>query len=223
VSFLNQLKAQANAVQAAKSVAQTQAQIEAQARLERTETACNTTWTYLSEMAHQLNILAPDGPKFSVDGKTPWPSMKLVDFRVDFRKKTLSNRELFSSMGIGWEVVPSQRKLGSGRVTVNFLPELKKVEARLAAGNIEHQRFQVRHAQTQSIQAITFEYRTQAHASISVKPDHDLGELSFRFSNVSGLAVQIASWSADLIQESFLDELAKLVMSRPSRLFPTPD
>jgi hypothetical protein len=223
VSFLSQLKAQASAVQAEKAVAQTQAQIDAERRLVQTEIACKAVWEYLSEAASQLNILVPEGPRLSVDGKTFWPTMKLVDFRVDARKKLLGDREVYASIGLGWEILPLKGKPALTRISVNFLPELQKVEARLSAGGIQHERTQVRHPEKQSVQAISFEYRNQARGSISVTPDHDKGTVSFRFWNVSGLATQTGAWPADMIDEPFLDELAKLLVSQPSLLFPMPD
>jgi hypothetical protein len=223
VSFLSQLKAQASAVQAEKAVAQTQAQIDAERRLVQTEIACVTAWEYLSEVASQLNVLVPEGPRLSVDGKAFWPTMKLVDFRVDARKKLVGDREVFASIGLGWEILPLKGKPALTRISVNFLPELQKVEARLSAGGIQHERTQVRHPEKQSVQAISFEYRNQARGSISITPDHEKGRLSFRFWNVSGLATQTGTWPADMIDEPFLDELAKLLVSQPSLLFPIPD
>ncbi len=220
MSFLSQLKAQANVVQAANAEAQTQAQIEADGRIDRTEAACKIAWNYLGEMARQLNILTPQGPVFSVDGKTPWPVMKLVDFRTDSRKKILRNREIFSSIGVGWDIVPQQGKPVQINISVNFLPELQKVESRLSAGGILHERFQVRHPEKQSVQAIAFQFHTQARGSIHVTPDHEQGTLAFRFFNISGLAVQTGVWAAELVQVPFLDELAKLVLSQPSHFFP---
>lgn len=218
-SFLNQLKSQATAVQAEKAVAHTQAQKEAEGRLLKTEAACRMTWNYLSDMVSQLNILTPDGPKFSVDGKSLWPAMMLTDFRADSRKKTLQDREVFSSIGIGWEIVPKAGKPPLERLSVNFLPELQKIEALLTGCHIKYDRFQVRHPEKQSIQAITFEYRTVAHGSITVTPDHETATLTFRFCNVSGLTTETASWTADKVQMPLMDELAKLVVAQPSRLF----
>jgi hypothetical protein len=219
VSFLSELKAQANAKQAAMNVEQTDIHL----RLEQTEAACKIVWNYLSDMVRQLDVLAPDGPRFSVDGKTPWPEMQLCEFRVDARKKTLREREVFSSIGIGWDITPRQGKPLKQLVSVNFMPELQRVESRLSGGGIPNERRQIRHPEKQTVQAITFEYLTQAHGSISVTPNHEAATLEFRFCNVSGLAVHTGVWPATAIQTPFLDELAKLVMSQPSRLSPAPD
>lgn len=220
MSFLSQLKEKANAVQAEKTAAQTQAQADVEKKVAQTEAACKLTWNYFSEMVRQLNILIPRGPQFSVDGKTPWPVMKLVDFRADSRKKDLRDKEVFASIGVGWDILPKDGKPQLEKVTVNFMPELQKVEARLQAGNIQHERSQVRHPEKNSVQAIVFEYRTIANGSVMVTPNHESGTLTFRFSNVSGLSIQSGTWNADMIDSQFLDELAKLLVSQPSRLFP---
>lgn len=220
MSFLSQLKEKANAIQAEKTAAQSQQQIDAQRLILRTEMACTSTLNYFNEMVRQLNILVPNGPNFTVDGKTYWPIMKLVDFRVDSRKKMHLDKEVYGSIGVGWDIVPREGKPITQRVTVNFMPELQKVENRLQAGNIAHERIQVRHPEKNSVQAIQFEYRTLARGSVSVTPNHDAGTLSFRFNNVNGLAAQTGTWPADLVDTQFLDELAKLLVSQPSRLFP---
>ena len=58
VSFLNQLKAQAQAAQTAQA-AQGNTQAE---NLAKTEAALKTTYLYLADLVKQLNVLAPDGP-----------------------------------------------------------------------------------------------------------------------------------------------------------------
>ena len=90
MSFLDQLKSQANAVQSEQSAQQT----HNEANVMLAEAASKTVWLYIIELAKQLNVIQPAGPKLSLDGKTHWPAMKLVDFRVDARKKKLLLDEL---------------------------------------------------------------------------------------------------------------------------------
>lgn len=223
MSFLNELKSHADALQAAKAASKTLAQNDAESRIAATENACSRARNYLGEMVRQLNILVPAGPTFSVDGKTPWPRMKLVDFRADARKKKLGTREVYASIGVGWEVLPLEGEPIVEKLSVNFLPALQKVETSLQEGNIQHERLQLRHPEKGGVQAITFEYHTRAFANIVITPDHDKGTLTFNFCNVTGLAKKTGTWTAETIDTAFLDELAKLVMSQPSRLFPTLD
>jgi hypothetical protein len=41
-----------------------------------------------------------------VDGKTPWPDMKLTDFRIDSRKKRLREPRGLRLHRRGWQIVP---------------------------------------------------------------------------------------------------------------------
>ena len=130
MSFLNQLKSQASALQTEQNAQQSY--IEANTRL--TEAASKTAWLYVAELVKQLNVIGPLGPQLSLDGKTPWPEMKLIDFRLDARKKKLRDQEVFDYIAMGWRMVPRDGAPVGGSVSANFPPDLQRIEARLAAG-----------------------------------------------------------------------------------------
>ena len=92
MSFLNQLKTQAKALQSQQS----QQLEDLDANTAQAEAACKVALPYFEDLARNLNVIVPAAPRFSLDGKTPWPAMKLIDFRVDARKKTLRYREVFN-------------------------------------------------------------------------------------------------------------------------------
>ncbi|MCJ0764993.1 hypothetical protein [Variovorax terrae] len=213
MSFLNQLKSQASALQD-QQVAQ---QHNFAANLAQTERACKTVWYYLSDLAQQLNVIAPAGPRFTLDGKTPWPAMKLTGFRVDARRKQLGGQEVYDYVAMGWQIVPQQGAPVEGTVSVNFPPDLQRVETRLAHGGVKHERKEVRHPEKNSLLAIRFDYRTEARGSVSVTPDHERANLAFRLTNANGFDVVNVSWPAAQIQGAVLDELAKLIVAQPSR------
>lgn len=135
MSFLQQLKQQANQLQNQRGteVRQLEASIKA------TEDACQTIRYYLSDLAAQLNVIEPDARPLSLDGKTRWPAMKLTQFRFDARKKTLHEREVTDYIGMGWMIVPREPVQERGRVSVNFPPDLERVESRLRAGKVVQQ------------------------------------------------------------------------------------
>ncbi|HSV53445.1 MAG TPA: hypothetical protein VLJ57_15105, partial [Burkholderiaceae bacterium] len=85
MSFLNQLKSQASALQNQ----QGKVQQDLAGNTDKTEAACRVVLPYLQDLARQLNVIGPAAPRFTLDGKTPWPAMKLIEFRVDARKKML--------------------------------------------------------------------------------------------------------------------------------------
>lgn len=212
MSFLNQLKSQASALQAEQSAQQTHT--EANTRL--TEAASKTAWLYVTELAKQLNVIGPTGPKLSLDGKTPWPVMKLVDFRVDARKKKLRDQEVFDYIAMGWRIVPRDGAPIGGSVSANFPPDLQRIEARLSAGTVQHDRVHVRHPEKNTLQAIRFDYVTEARGSVTITADHDAAKLAFRLANAQGFELLSTAYCADRIQSPVLDELAKLIVGQAS-------
>ncbi len=213
MTFLNQLKTQAKALQ----TQQTQVQTGLEENTNQAEQACKFTLQYVQDLARQLNVIEPNAPRFTLDGKTPWPAMKFVDFRVDSRKKRLRDREVCSYIAMGWRVVPQVGKPVGGQVMVNFPPDLQRVESRLASGMVEHERKEVRHPEKNTLQAIRFNYITETRGNVTVTPDHDKGQLAFRVLNANGFDIINTTWPADKIKVDVLDELAKLIVGEASR------
>lgn len=215
MSFLNQLKSQATALQAEKK-SQSHAH---EANTQQTEGAAKTALVYVTELARQLNVIAPDGPTLNLDGKTPWPTMKLTDFIVDARKKTLHGKEVVDYIAIGWNIVPRMGMAVGGSVSANFPPELQRIESRLQAGAVKHDRIEVRHPEKRTLQAIRFDYTTRARGSVTITPQHDEAKMAFRMVCVQGFDTLETSYSAAQIQPTLLDELAKLIVGQTSRFF----
>jgi len=213
VSFLNQLKSQANALKSEQSVAARNLE-ESSAQ---TEDASRFALQYLFDLAHHLNVIAPRGPRFSLDEKTPWPAMKLIEFRVDSRKKMLRDREVFDYFAIGWRVVPQVGQPIGGSVTVNFPPDLQRVESRLAMGPVKHERKELRHPEKNTLLALQFDYLTETRGNVVVTANHDKAELAFRLMNASGFGIVNTTWPAARIRAEVMDELAKLIVGEPHR------
>lgn len=213
MSFLNQLKMQANALQS-EQTAQLQ---NFEENSEKTERACKIVWHYFQELARQLSVITPEAPRFSLDGKTPWPAMKLANFRADARKKKLRDKEVYDFIAMGWDIVPKSGTPITASVSVNFPPDLERVEKRLAFGHVEHERKNVRHPEKNTLQAICFEYVTQARGNVTVTADHDNAQLVFRLANADGFGVVSTTWQAERLNGEWMDELAKLIVAQPSR------
>lgn len=213
MSFLSQLKSQASAVQS-----QREQHIQGvEQNTQATESACKEAWRYLQELAPQLNVLLPDGPVLSLDGKTAWPAMQLVEFRADARKKKLRDREVFDYIAIGWKLQPKPGGNRSGTITVNFPPDLQRVEASLQGASVPHERQDIRHPEKNTLQAYRFEYQTEARGYVTITPNHDQGMVAFRLVTVSGFSVKDALWPAAKVTVGLMDELAKLLVQQPSR------
>jgi hypothetical protein len=211
VSFLNQLKTQAKALQKQ----QGEQQLNLEENTARTEEACRFALPYLQDLARQLNVIGPAAPRFSLDGKTPWPAMKLVEFRVDSRKQMLRSREVFDYIAMGWRVVPLVGQPIGGVVRVNFPPDLQRVESRLAMGPVKHERKEIRHPEKNTLQAFEFEYLTETRGNVVITPDHDTAVVAFRLLNATGFGIMNTSRNATDVKSDLLDELAKLIVSQP--------
>lgn len=212
MSFLQQLKQQAQVAQAQRG-----SDVQNLAlNTEQTEAACQTVWHYVSDLVAQLNVIQPASRPLSLDGKTPWPDMKLTDFRFDARKKDLRGREVTHHIGVVWRLVPQAPVQGRGKVLVNFPPDLERVEARLRAGHVPHDRLEQRHPSTNKLQAYVFEHDFAARAGVTFTPDHDQGLLQWRLAGVTGLVVQNLSVRAADVNTQRLDDLAKAIVGQAS-------
>jgi hypothetical protein len=212
MSFLHQLKQQA---QTLKSQQSSQQQI-LDVQWDATEVACKRVWNYFTELPRQLNVIEPATERLSLDGKLLWPEMKQTDFRCDARKKTLRGKEVHDYLALGWRLLPREGAVTRGLVSVNFPPDLERVERRLHAGHVPHERQEQRHPDTNRLLSIGFAYETQARASVLVHADHDKGELRFRLACVSGLELVNTHCAADHVTVERLDELARLIVGQPS-------
>ena len=213
MSFLNQLKSQASVLRSEQNVQLT----HSEANTQLTEAAAKTAWLYVTELVEQLNVIGPNGPALSLDGKTPWPVMKLVDFRVDARKKMLRDQEVYDYIAVGWRMVPRDGDPVAGSVSANFPPDLQRIEARLHVGAVQHERVNVRHPEKHTLQAIRFDYLTEARGGITITADHDDAKLAFRLRNAQGFVLVNTAYPAAQIQSHLLDELAKLMVGQASR------
>jgi hypothetical protein len=213
VSFLNQLKSRANAVQSQ----QGRQQHDLDESAAQTEEACRLALSYLDDLARYLNVLEPAAASFSLDGRTNWPAMKLTEFRVDARKKMLRSREVFDYVAMGWRIVPQIGQPVSATVSVNFPTDLERVQSRLAMGPIRHDRKDLRHPDKNTLLAIEFEYITETRGNVKITPDHDQAALAFRLLNASGFGILNATWPVAAVRTEVMDDLARLVVSEPNR------
>lgn len=210
MSFLDQLKSQANALQSQRSTQQQ----DLAGRIAQTEQACETTWRYFNELARQLNVIVPRGPTLSLDNRQAWPEMCLVDFRSDARKKFWMNREVYDHVSLGWVINPRDGKPQATSVSVNFPPDLERVTSRLALGQVRHERHEVRHPEKNSLLAFRFDYQTQAFGSVRATADHEAGEIHFRAANLRGFEVAQVRHPVQRINSVLLDELACLIVGQ---------
>lgn len=213
MSYLQQLKRQAQALQSEQG-AQDQG---LEAHTQATEQACRLVWNYFNELVRQLNVIEPAATHLGLDKRSPWPGMRQTGFRFDARKKLLRDKEVFDYLAVGWQLLPRAGEVQKGRVSVNFPPDLERVQKRLAAGHVVHERLEQRHPESNALLAIVFEYEMAARASVMVTADHDAGQLQFRLACVGSMDVVQHTLPANQVDTTALDELARLIVGEPSR------
>lgn len=214
MSFLNELKSQAQSLQ---DLQQGDFHNVA-ANTEVTEIACKVALKYLQDLTAQLNVIQPPAHgNYSLDGKTLWPPLKLNTFRCDARKKMLRNKECFDYVAVGWNIVPTAGAVLHHHVMVNFPPDLERVAQRLSTGQVRHGRKEIRHPETNKLQAYRFEYDTASFGSLSLTPEHDAGQVAFRVCNVGGFQILNTRYPASQVNQALMDELAKHLVGQGSR------
>ena len=214
MSFLNQLKNQAQTLREQEyGFHQDLAAVTL-----ATENACITALNYLRDFCAQLNVIKPPAAgRYSLDGKVPFPQMQMQGFRCDSRKKMHRGKEMFDTIGMGWDLLPATGQVATHSVTVNFPPDLERVTKRLSFGQIQHDRKEQRHPETNKLQAYVFEYQTQSRGSVTLTPDQDTGQIAFRLSNMEEFAIDNITCPAGQITSGLLDELAKRIVGQQSR------
>jgi hypothetical protein len=214
MNFLSELKNKANALQNQ----QAGVQQDLAAHTQACESACSVSLKYLRELCSQLNIIQPPAPgSYSLDGKAPFPALVMRNFRCDDRRKLLRSEGVCDYIGMGWDLQPTTGQVATHSVTVNFPPDLERVTQRLSMGQIKHERKEVRHPETNKLQAYVFEYQTESRAFVTITPDHDTGQITFRLVNVGGFELFTTRYPAAKVTSALMDELAKKLVGQPSR------
>ncbi len=214
MSFLNELKNQAQSLQSQ----QMGDQQSVAANTDATEYACKIALKYLQDLTAQLNVIQPPAHgSYSLDGKAPWPTLKLSAFRCDARKKMLRSKEAYDYVAVGWNLVPTTGQVAHHSVTVNFPPDLERVAQRLSTGQVRHERKEQRHPETNKLQAYIFEYDTASFGSITLTPEHDVGYISFRVCNVGGFNIMTTRYPSKQVTQGLMDELAKYLVGQGSK------
>lgn len=212
MSFLNQLKSQAQTLQA-------QAQVEQQCQTQQTEAVERVTqqvWRYLDELAAHLRVLQPDGPRLTLDGKIPWPALRATDFRCDARRKNVGDRELFDYVIMAWRLTPKMGVVVQGSVSSVLLADTERIATRLHAAQVQFERTEIRVPPKNALQSVRHDYQTEARASVTVQPNHSAGELEFRLVCVNGMDTVRKVIGVQSFTQQCLDELAKLIVGQPN-------
>jgi hypothetical protein len=214
MSFLDELKAQAEALQSRQRVDEAAFERNALA----TDAACKLAFHYWLELARQLNVLRPAvAARYAFDARAvldgPAESLVFDDFRVDARRKRLRNLELYDHAVITcW--VRGRRRIAIAR---DFPIEIERLEARLSQAGLVAAGDPHRDAETGRFVEMRYDFEADVRVGVRLGLDHEQGRVQFACSNLEGLASITVEFAAADVDSALLDELAKWWLGRDNR------
>ena len=211
MSYLDDLKRKAAELQASRTVDQE--------TLKRNtglvEAAAQAISRYLMDLGKQLEVLRPvSRVSYSFDKKTRLEGLPMVDFRFDARRKRLREQDLIDHVSFSCMV------RGKDAVTLrkDFVPDSKRLEARIWQSGAHCQTETVRHPETGHFVEMRYAFVPEVRLALKVVPNHDGGALRFTFHNLDDLeTVECEFAPHEVGQTRRLDELARWWLGEPNR------
>jgi len=208
VSFLDDLQRQAAALKAQQST--DSAALARNTSL--TEVAGKTALSYFMTLASQLNVLQPVSPtRFALDRKHVFQGLKLSDFKVDSRRKTLRNVEVFDHLVLHWRLVTGQKL----QIDKDFVPDIQKIEPRLRQSGAQVEAEALRHPDNGRLQGMRYSFTADFFGHVRITPLHDVARLQFELVNLDGFETVALELPAIEVGSKRLDELARWLTGHP--------
>ena len=210
MSFLDELKRQAQDLQAIKSIDE-----GALARnTSLAEAAAAEASRYLLELAKHLDVIRPiSKASYAFDHKTRLEGLAMEKFRFDSRRTRVREQDLTAHISFGCTI----RGAEAVALKKNFVPEIEKLEARLWQAGVSTQGEPVRDPDSGRLIEMKYEFVPEVGVSLKIVPNHDLGLLRFRLSNIDDLETVECEFAPHLVGQRRLDELARWWLGQPHR------
>jgi hypothetical protein len=209
VSFLNDLKKQADQVRAGQNI--DSAALEA--NIQATDSACQLIFRYWVDLCKQLNVLQPvSSGRYAFDNKTVFTDLRFSDYRSDIRKGPLFGRSVTD-----YVVLNCDLKTGKTLVlSKNFLTDIEKLEARIAQSGVVCRPDEIRNPDNGKLVEVRYEFEANIAARVRVQAQHETAQLGFTIDNFEGLGRWVIDFDAKAINVYLLDELAKWLVGQPN-------
>lgn len=209
VSFLNDLKKQADRVRSDQQV--DGAALEA--NIQATETACQVAFKYWVDLCKQLNVLQPPSTgRYAFDNKTVFGDLRFADYRADIRTRPFNGRSVTDHVVLNCELQTGQTLC----LSKNFLPDIEKLEARIIQSGVVCRPEAIRNPDNGKLIEMRYEFLANIAARVRLQPQHETAQLSITVDNFEGLGRWVIDFDAATFTVSLLDELAKWLVGQPS-------
>lgn len=212
MSFLNQLKKQAEELQSQ----QDDGQRNIARNLRLVEAAAAIGRQYLMELGTNLEVLKPaPRVRYSFDRHVVLDGLPREDFRFDARRKVLRDIDVIDFAFIAC-VVRGPRDV---TVSKDFVNEIEAMERKLECAQILHQKQQVRDPGTGKLREVRYTFDADVQVSTRMVCEHDRGTIVFVNRNLDGLETVEVEFAAHEITQARMDELARWWVGEPHRFF----
>jgi hypothetical protein len=208
MGLLDDLKKQADLV---KSQQIEQQHLQAD-KLKLVEEKMKQTFQYVNDLLKQLEVLKPTSPlMYSIPGVSNFVGLAVADSFIDYRRKRIGDKEYFDTIHffIKWatgntvvidrdDAAAAQRARESLWISrVKFTEEEKKSNKGMVIG-------------------AKFTIPVAVVTDITVKADHDRGQLLFDAKNLFGLGLEQLVVPAPAVDNELLEDLARTLIGQPS-------
>lgn len=209
MSFLNDLKKQADQLRAGQGVDQA----VVQARIAATEQACQMTFKYWVDLCSQLDVLQPFARgRYVFDSKATFEGCRLTSFRPDIRKRTLNGQQVTDHVALNCDIRTGQEV----RLTKDFLTDIERLERRILQSGVQCTPEPIRDPDTSKLIEVRYDFVADMQAGVRLKPNHDDATVQFTVDNLEGFTRWVIAFEAVEVSVSLLDELAKWVAGQPN-------
>lgn len=210
MSFLDDLKRQADAVREQRD----HTRAASQAQLRATDAACLRVLRYFTTLAEQLRVLRPrSAASLRLDRRHVFEHLPMSDFAADARRGELLSEEAFDHVVLHWQLRSGQRL----ELVKDFLPDIEQLEVRLRHGGVPFEAEPVRNPDNGKLVEVRYRISVDFRASVRVEPRPDVALLHLRLHNVERLEEVEFDLPADAVDDARLDELARWLLGQPHR------
>lgn len=183
-------------------------------QLKRTSDALQRAFLYLNELARQLNVLKPPYEKaYSFFGVVDFDGMNWEEGRADYRVQQVSTEERFyDQVTMRYRLVAPKQF----RVTRDN-PAQEKLRKALFDHNVAFTADEEKNDRAR-VERATFTFPCEIKAGLLLVGDLASGELVLKTRNIERFGTMEFRMTPDAISSESLDELALLILGKPSRL-----
>jgi hypothetical protein len=183
-------------------------------RITATEQAARTAMAYFNGLADQLQVLhLPSPTRYELDRKHVFERLPMSDFFADGRRTVMEDIEVHESLVIHWQCKSGQLL----QLVKDFPNEIERLDARLAQAACEVSKDVQRHPDTGKLVEVRYQVAADFRASVRCLPQPAEARLDFVLTNLEALETVTGWLPAEGVDETCLDELARLVVGQPSR------